>query len=206
MYQGPEQGFQEITWESSVVWSAIPEFNHHDIAPLPNGNVLVIVRDSFTNAEALAEGRDPATLNGELGPLTIIEITPSGTIVWEWHLWDHLIQDFDSAKANFGVVADHPELVDVNFIANLSANWIHMNSIDYNPELDQIVMSTPRLNELWVIDHSTTTAEAAGHTGGTHGKGGDLLYRWGNPDVYQRGVGAGDQRLFGQHDVHWIPA
>ena len=32
----------------------------------------------------------------------------SGIIVWEWHAIDHLIQDHDSTKANYGVVADHP--------------------------------------------------------------------------------------------------
>src|SRR5207248_2769403 len=38
-----------------------------------------------------------------------------GEIVWEWHAWDHLIQEFDPQKANYGVVADHPERVDINF-------------------------------------------------------------------------------------------
>jgi hypothetical protein len=32
----------------------------------------------------------------------ILEIKPSGisggTIVWEWHLWDHLVQDYDASK------------------------------------------------------------------------------------------------------------
>jgi hypothetical protein len=37
---------------------------------------------------------------------------------------------------------------------------------------------------LWVIDHQTTTAQAASHTGGRYNKGGDLLYRWGNPQTY----------------------
>ena len=28
-----------------------------------------------------------------------------GEVVWEWHLWDHLIQDHDAARSNFGDVA-----------------------------------------------------------------------------------------------------
>src|SRR5262249_38315392 len=52
--------------------------------------------------------------------------------------------------------------------------------------------------------HSTTKAEAAGHKGGRGGKGGDLLYRWGNPRAYRAGTKA-DQKLFMQHNAHWIP-
>jgi hypothetical protein len=40
--------------------------------------------------------------------------------------------------------------------------------------------------------------------GGYYGKGGDLLYRWGNPQVYDQGT-PNDQRLFLQHNTHWIP-
>jgi len=84
------------------------------------------------------------------------------------------------------------------------ADWNHCNGIDYNAALDQIVISVRQFSEAWVIDHSTTPTEAAGSSGGNCGKGGDLLYRWGNPTAYDRG-GASDQRLFVQHNVHWIP-
>jgi len=77
------------------------------------------------------------------------------------------------------------------------ADWLHMNGIDYNAMLDQIALSVRFFDEVWIIDHGTTTEEAAGPAG-------DLLYRWGNPFAY--GMGRWEERrLFGQHNVQWIP-
>jgi hypothetical protein len=119
-------------------------------------------------------------------------------------VWDHLVQDFDSTRPNFGDVAAHPELIDLNFAApGGSADWNHTNSVAYNAELDQVVVSVHEFSEVWILDHSTTTPEAAGHSGGRYGRGGDLLYRWGNPQAHGAG-GARDQVLFGQHDAQWI--
>ena len=81
---------------------------------------------------------------------------------------------------------------------------MHVNAVAYNAELDQIVLSSPHFNEIWIIDHGTTTEEAKGHTGGRWGKGGDILYRWGNPRAYRNGTKL-DQRLFYQHNIQWIP-
>jgi hypothetical protein len=78
-----------------------------------------------------------------------------------------------------------------------------MNSIDYHPEFDQIALSVRGNSEVWIIDHSTTTAEAKSHSGGKRGKGGDLLYRWGNPATYGAGTKS-EQRYFEQHDVEWV--
>lgn len=212
---GAGGGVQRVDFNGNVLWdwriSGSGILSHHDIAPLPNGDVLVIVWEDKTVAEAVAAGRDPALISGTVfRPDNIYEIQPtgptSGAVVWSWHAFDHLIQDFDASKANFGAVAQHPELVDVNFpaVATEAFDWNHCNGIDYDPVHDWIALSAPRQNEIWIIDHGTTTAEAAGHTGGRRGKGGDLLYRWGNPQSYRAGT-ASNQQLTFQHDPRFIP-
>ena len=208
---GAGGGVQKILWDGTIVWDFRYNTNgrltHHDLKILPNGNVLLIAWETKTRTECINAGRNP-NLVGSMGlmPDHIIEVQPtgpsSGEIVWEWHVWDHLIQDYDPSKANYGVVADHPELVDINFVTSSQQDLMHTNSIDYNEELDQILISVRYYSEIWVIDHSTTTEEAAGHTGGKYGKGGDLLYRWGNPRAYKRGT-TSDRKLFEQHDATW---
>lgn len=222
-FQGPAASgrFQEFDWDGNVVWDfeyhSDKRMPHHDAIKLPNGNLLAICWEWITEQEAIAAGRRPETVkDSHLQPDCLVEIKPTGPttgeVVWEWRSWDHLIQDLDAAKANFGNVSEHPELFDVNYMrgeeGESSANrkepdWMHVNSVAYNQELDQIALSSPHFDEIWIIDHSTTTEQAQGHTGGRWGKGGDILYRWGNPRTYRRGTSA-DQRLFFQHNVQWI--
>ncbi len=210
---GVRRGIIQYAWDGTLTWNFNLEFQgHHDIEVLPNGNVLLLAYDRKTAAEAIAQGRDPDRLNTpELISERILEVRrtglTTGEIVWEWSAWDHLIQDFDPAKENYGVVGDHPELIDINFgETNPNGNdddWLHANALDYNPATDQIMVTLRQFSELWVIDHSTTTAEAATHSGGSSGSGGDLLYRWGNPAAYDAG-GPAEQRLFVPHDAQWI--
>ena len=205
------------------------------MAVLPNGNILAIAWEAKSAQEAVAAGRRPElTPEAGLWPDTIVEFEPQrpdgARIVWEWHMWDHIVQDGDPALGNYGDPSEHPERIDINGdrdtpqvsaaeLARLQAlgyvpsdaapedlqsDFMHTNAIAYNASLDQIAVSVLRYNEIWIIDHSTTTIEAAGNTGGRGGRGGDLLYRWGNPRTYRRGD-ADDQQSFGQHDVRWIP-
>jgi hypothetical protein len=285
MNGGPGTGgrLQRFSWEGELLWDFSIESlgrenarPHHDACPLPNGNVLVIVSENKPSEEAIAQGRRPETVQRQMQADSIWEIKPTGKdsaeVVWEWHAWDHLVQDVDSAKPNYGDVSEHPELIDVNFgsdrfsralqdpqqLAQLRSlgyvgggaprpgdaapgdtppadgdnpppadrpdgdrpdggrdrggpgrgpggdgDWMHTNSVAYNEALDQIMLSIHGFSEVWIIDHSTSTAEAASHKGGKYGKGGDLLYRWGNPQAYRSGSNV-DQRLFQQHCAHWI--
>jgi hypothetical protein len=238
---------QEIAWDGTVAWeyvySSRQHVHHHDIELLPNGNILLLAWERKSAQEALMAGRDPQMISG-LGLWTdhVVEVRPrrprGGEIVWEWHLWDHLIQNRDPRLKNYGKVEEHPELVNINgdlghrresdeelarlralgYIADSpqpsspqqrsdkqKADWVHANSVSYNPKLDQIVVSALRFGEIWIIDHSTSTAEAASHSGGKGGRGGDLLYRWGNPQSYRGAEFASHQQLFSQHDARWIP-
>ncbi len=207
---GGSQGYvQEVDWDGNLVWefkySSSTYLAHHDIEPMPNGNVLIIAWELKGASEAKAAGRKTSTT---MWPDHIIEVEKSNSqIVWEWHAWDHLIQDYDPTKENYGVVADHPELINVNLSSGSGGpggggDWLHVNGISYNPTLDQIVISSHYISEIYVIDHSTTTSEAQEHTGGKCGKGGDLLYRWGNPENYDA---TGIQYFSTIHCPFWIP-
>jgi hypothetical protein len=200
--------FQKVDWNNTVLWNYIYSTTtycaHHDFCPMPNGNILVIAYELKSASQAIQAG---SKYSHTMWPDKIVEIQPSGSsggnIVWEWHVWDHLVQDWDATKLNYGVVADHPELINLNYMNTAqTSDWMHCNGIDYNPQLDQIVFSSHNLNELYVIDHSTTTAQAASHSGGNSGRGGDILYRWGNPIAYNH---SGTTIFHVVHDAHWIP-
>ena len=207
---------QRLDWNSNVIWNynLINEqyLLHHDIEILPNGNILAIAWDVVTENDAIDLGRNPLLLRESAGNVVwseaIIELQTNGTntpeIIWIWKARDHLIQDFDNTKDNFGIIANHPELINFNYPENDdNPDWLHFNGIDYNEELDQILLSCRTFSEIWIIDHSTTTEEAAGHSGGNSGKGGDLLYRYGNPSAYNKGD-VSSQSLQFQHNPNWI--
>ncbi|HTN46671.1 MAG TPA: aryl-sulfate sulfotransferase [Flavipsychrobacter sp.] len=205
---GPITGkVQKVNYAGNLLWdftySTANYCTHHDICVMPNGNVLLIAYERKTAAEVAQAGC--SSFSGEMWPDKIVEVQPTGlttgNIVWEWHAWDHLVQETDPNAANYqSSVLNHPELLDINYQA--SKDWLHVNGVDYNPMLDQIVISSHNTSEIYVIDHSTTTAEAASHTGGNSGKGGDFLYRFGNPEAYGATVAA---TIDVCHDAHWIP-
>lgn len=198
-------------WDNTLLWSYAMNANgylqHHDIEPLPNGNILCLLTDNYTEAEMVEKGRIPGTVSTQFKLDKIIELEPMGShdanLVWEWKFYDHFVQDHNDTLSNYSVVADHPELLDVNFQNGHNNDYTHVNGIDYNAELDQIVMSARHLSEVYIIDHSTSISQAAGSTGGNSGLGGDFLWRWGNPQVYDQGTIA-DQKIFSQHDSKWV--
>ena len=208
--------FMKKNWNGQILWDYTLAEDictpHHDISVLPNGNILAICSETKSQEEAFNAGKE--NINGPFTLDMIIELEPIGdneaNIVWKWHFWDHLIQDINQDYDNYGIISDNPQLLDINCNSSGGGggnpgvgDWNHLNCISYNEHLDQIVISSRHMNEFYVIDHSTTIEEAASSSGGLYGMGGDFLYRWGNPQNYNRG-NSSDQILFAQHSVNWI--
>jgi len=199
---------ERFNWDGDLIWSF--EINnddyiqHHDIEPMPNGNILALCYNFKEPIDAWNAG---AMDTLEYWSTSIFELEPlennQANIVWEWHLWDHLIQKIDSTRLNYQI-GNHPELFDINrmyfpndsiiptLYVDVGPDWMHMNSIDYNEDRDEILVSSRDHNEVFIIDHSTNSSEAAGHSGGEHNMGGDFVYRFGHNEFY------------GQHDAHWV--
>lgn len=106
-------------------------------------------------------------------------------VVWQWSLWDHLVQDYDPKKENYGNVLAHHNRFDINFcppggkMAQRDAtklkegnenkgtdgrpggktgekDWVHCNSVAYCPRRDLIVMSYNVPSEIIIIHKSAT--------------------------------------------------
>jgi hypothetical protein len=193
-YSTSGRGVQRIASDGTVLWEytyvSDSGYSHHDIEPLPNGNVLILANEEKTFEESIEQGRKPSL--GSAWPDYLIEVHPtgptSGDIVWEWHVWDHLVQDYDPSKPNYGVVSDHPELIDINYPPISGKEWLHTNCVDYNEKFDQVLLTVRNFNEIWVINRSS----------------GEIVYRWGNPTAYGRGTDLG-RVFFFQHGAVWVP-
>jgi hypothetical protein len=179
---------------------------HHDIQMLPNGNVLILaweLKDSFDLEFGGYSGEEEVIYSEKL-----LEINPvNNEVVWEWRAWDHLVQDVKPSAENFGSVENSPERINVNYVDHLkeglyNGDIFHANGVEYDAVNDLIFLSVNFFSEVWVIDHSTTIQEARSSKGGNYGKGGDLVYRFGNPAAYNNLEG--DRMFYHNHHPNLV--
>lgn len=202
---------ERFSWDGELIWqmpwATDSTHQHHDIELLPNGNILLISWESHSYEEALSLGKLPNESGNPVWSFNISEVAPTGSyggdVVWSWTAWDHLVQDTDPNLPNYDEISNQPRKININFTFGQdpangagASDWIHANAIDYNEELDQIIVSAHTFSEFWIIDHHLTTEEASTDLG-------DLLYRYGNPETYGRGDST-TRTLYHQHDSHWI--
>lgn len=227
--QNPEH-LQEVDWDNNVVVDIVDtreEYtHHHDFVKIFNKKLgeytyLSVATKTVTWAETEQAGADPSLPNHlskrDSKPDGIVEFDKYGNIIWEWKIFDHLVQDFDASKDNYGIVAESPGKLDINYGMGRSGDWIHINSLDYNPTLGHIVVNNSKDSEVYIIDHDGTFFADKPEQSITTAAGpnGDFLYRFGNPSVFDAGEGLsyneheganeGDAQSFFTHDIHWIP-
>ncbi len=205
-----ENNIQERDWNNEIVNSIFLNSSDimidYEVIKMNNGNYLSVGRKRKSTEEFIDLGFS-LSIQSPFVVDVVMEIDyNSGDILWEWDISDHIIQERDPSAGNYGVVADHPELLNVDAISDF--DWtiyesFMINGMDFNEELEQIALSIRKLSEVIIIDKSTTTEEAATGEGGNSGKGGDVLFRWGNPENYGQGAGTNARKLYFQHNPKW---
>ncbi|WP_276166752.1 arylsulfotransferase family protein [Zobellia alginiliquefaciens] len=172
---------QTTDWE--FTYSSDSYISHHDVNYLSNGNIIFLIWEKVDSDDAAQMGFSG---NFDIYPDAVIEMNPlTQEVVWEWHFTDHVIQDYDSNLDNYGVVADYPNKIDINYNSTQNDGDItHANGLTLDETNDLLYVTVNYYSEVWVIDHSTTTEEAATSEGGNYNLGGDLVYRFGNPLAY----------------------
>lgn len=179
----------------------------YEVIVMSNGHYLCLARENLDVEDFIDLGYTYDTGNNPRRIDVVIEIDPdTETIVWQWNIKDHMLQQRDENLANYGIASENPRKMDMDAIAQFdwtSGESFMINGFDYNEELDLLALSVRKMSEVIIIDHSTTTEEASGSTGGNYGHGGDILFRWGNPQNYGQGDEE-DQDLFFQHNPNWV--
>jgi len=223
-------GFIEVDWEDNVVWRYTEIRSnyapHHDFVRIFNKKLgayttIYIANKSITNEQAIAAGCDPSRNYKNAQMDAIVEVDMDGNIVWEWWFFDHVIQDIDPTKANYvgqgKTIADYPGRININLPGRpLKRDWLHCNSLDYNPQLGHIVTNSVQ-GEFYVIDHDGTfiPGDPQASIELAAGEEGDFLYRFGDPARYEQGdppsiledwtkCTSGHKQIGGAHDVQWI--
>ena len=170
-----------LEWEYEV--NNENELAHHDFEILPNGNILLLVWERFSEEEAINFGFSGT---GEIFLEKIIEINPSNdSIIWEWRSKDHLIQEFDLNKLNYGKISEFPQKIDLNYNQIENGDLMHANGLCYDQKRNLIYLSVNFYSEIWAIPHQYDTQT-------TKTEKGDLAFRFGNPNAFD----SSDKRIF----------
>jgi hypothetical protein len=227
-------------WDSNLLWDFVPSRDvpdhraftmHHDARRIWNKKLnqwtmLINANHTITQEEAVAMGMDPGVEYGSrLNAVDmVVEVNMAKQIVWEWDPKDHGCQSVNPAWPNY--VSDTklaPGRNDVNWLTDnsqpaingrsgIQSDWFHVNSIDYNEELDQVVINQKNWSQFVVVDHGKTfvsTTDFAANAAAAATTDGDFIYRWGAPASYNSGRSPGfrtegDNQTYGSHAIQWI--
>ena len=221
-----QNSWKELDWNGNTVWQYTETrsgyYPHHDFVKLFNPKLgdstfMYIANRDLTSAQCLAAGCDPANNYTGAQMDAVVEVDRAGNVIWEWWFFNHVVQDILPGKSTYGVVKDNPGRIDLNIRGNaVKSDWLHCNSMDYNQELDLVVINSVH-GEFYVIDHGNTFIPGKPDSSITLAASskGDFLYRFGDPAKYDQGdppsvldnwekATAGHKQMGGAHNIQWI--
>jgi hypothetical protein len=218
--------WKELDWNGNVVWQYTESrkgyYPHHDFAKiydtkLGDSAFIYIANKDLTSQQCLDAGCGP--LNNYTGAQmdVVIEVDMKGNVIWEWSFFDHVVQDINASLSTYGIIKDNPGKINLNLRGNpVKSDWLHCNSLDYNEELDLVVINSVH-GEFYVIDHGNTftKGDPAGSIALAASTKGDFLYRFGDPAKYNQGdppsilenwekATSGHKQIGGAHNIQWI--
>jgi Arylsulfotransferase (ASST)/CHU_C Type IX secretion signal domain len=218
--------WKELDWTGNTIWqyseSRSNYHGHHDFTKIYNPKLgdstfLYIANKDLTAQQCLDAGCDPQYDYTGAQMDAVVEVNRQGTVIWEWCFFDHVVQDMFPSKSTYGIIANTPGRINLNIRGNhVKSDWMHCNSLDYNQDLDMIVVNSVH-GEFYVIDHGNTfiANQPANSIALAAGTLGDFKYRFGDPAKYNQGdppsvldnwekATAGNKQLGGSHDIQWI--
>ena len=218
--------WKELDWSGNTVWQYTEARStyhaHHDFEKIYNpklgdSSFIYIANKDLTSQQCLSAGCDPVNSYTGAQLDAIVEVNMKGTVIWEWCFFDHVVQDIDASKSTYGVIKDTPGRINLNLRGNpVKSDWLHCNSLDYNQDLDLIVINSVH-GEFYVIDHGNTftKGDPTGAIALAASVKGDFLYRFGDPAKYNQGdppsvldnwekATSGHKQIGGAHDIQWI--
>jgi hypothetical protein len=188
----------KVDWNGDIAWEWGRDApggkarQNHDLAPLPNGNVLMVV---FLESPLLEKSEIP------LDDQAIYEVDPAGNIVWKWISSEHIEElGFTGEKKELlfsSKMRPRSSLFVLNDMAPLGPNkWFDNGDTRFHP--DNIMIDSREGSFIAIIEK----------------KSGKIVWRMGPeyPGTYDHSrvsfsgkVPRPVDSISGQHDAHMIP-
>ena len=136
---GSAISMKQMDWDGNTLWEYRNKRMHHDFVHLPNGNYLTLLIEGLPDGmTAKVQGgnwaeEDPEVMWGD----KVIELTPSGEIVWEWNSWEHLDLETDVICPLEG-----------------RKEWTHINSLSLTTDGDML-MSFRQTRFIGIVDRKS---------------------------------------------------
>ncbi len=218
--------WKELDWKGNTLWSYTETrsnyHGHHDFVKIYNPELgdstfMFIANKDLTAQQCLDAGCDPANNYTGAQMDAIVEVNKQGVVIWEWCFFDHVVQDLNTSKSTFGVIANTPGRINLNIPGNpVKSDWMHCNSMDYNQKLNMVVINSVH-GEFYVVDHGKTFVPNNPDSSKLLAASslGDFVYRFGDPAKYNRGnppsvvtnwekSTTGHKQIGGAHNIQWI--